>query len=114
MALKERLMQERNEARQEKVRLEEEIVRSSIFISITSSHFLLFSQVVTSKRHDEQEKANQLLKKFSFSSEFFFISSTNSLSRDVDLAVHKVSESEMQLRTMYRVELKRIPSTFFL
>lgn len=31
MSLKERLMQERNEARQEKVRLEEEIVRNSFF-----------------------------------------------------------------------------------
>ncbi|CAF5064755.1 unnamed protein product, partial [Rotaria socialis] len=43
MALKESLMQERNEARQEKVRLEDEIV-------------------TTSKRYDEQEQANDLLK----------------------------------------------------
>ena len=33
MALKERLMQERNEARQEKVRLEEEIVSFNIYLS---------------------------------------------------------------------------------
>ncbi|CAF4553309.1 unnamed protein product [Rotaria socialis] len=65
MALKESLMQERNEARQEKVRLEDEIV-------------------TTSKRYDEQEQANDLLK------------------RDVDAATHKVSETELQLRTMYR------------
>ncbi|CAF4733315.1 unnamed protein product [Rotaria socialis] len=44
MALKESLMQERNEARQEKVRLEDEIV-------------------TTSKRYDEQEQANDLLKR---------------------------------------------------
>ncbi|CAF2064050.1 unnamed protein product [Rotaria magnacalcarata] len=69
MALKESLMQERNEARQEKVRLEDEIV-------------------TTSKRYDEQEQANDLLK------------------RDVDAATHKVSETELQLRTMYRVELQ--------
>ncbi|CAF3705125.1 unnamed protein product [Rotaria sp. Silwood1] len=65
MALKECLMQERNEARQEKVRLEEEIA-------------------TTFKRYSEQEKANELLKK------------------DVDAANHKVSETELQLRTMYR------------
>jgi hypothetical protein len=29
------------------------------------------------------------------------------ISRDVDLATHKLSESEMQLRTMYRVEYKQ-------
>ncbi|CAF4500284.1 unnamed protein product, partial [Rotaria sp. Silwood2] len=65
MALKECLMQERNEARQEKVRLEEEIA-------------------TTFKRYEEQEKANELLKK------------------NVDAANHKVSETELQLRTMYR------------
>ncbi|CAF3561740.1 unnamed protein product [Rotaria sordida] len=65
MVLKESLMQERNEARQEKVRLEDEIA-------------------VTFKRYEEQQKANDLLKK------------------DVDTANHKVSETELQLRTMYR------------
>ncbi|CAF4744133.1 unnamed protein product, partial [Rotaria socialis] len=40
--------------------------------------------VTTSKRYDEQEQANDLLK------------------RDVDAATHKVSETELQLRTMYR------------
>ena len=40
MALKERLMQERNEARQEKVRLEEEIVCNlfSFFNSLMNYH----------------------------------------------------------------------------
>jgi hypothetical protein len=62
MALKERLMQERNEARQEKVRLEEEIVCNlfSFFNSLINYH----SQADTSKRYDEQEKENQLLKKY--------------------------------------------------
>jgi hypothetical protein len=62
MALKERLMQERNEARLEKVRLEEETV--SNLISYFNHIFNFLSQVVTSKRYDEQEKANQLLKKY--------------------------------------------------
>ena len=63
------------------------------------------SQAVTSKRHDEQEKVNQLLKKF-VSLDLFSIGLKFARCRDVDLALHKVSESEMQLRTMYRVEFE--------
>jgi hypothetical protein len=97
-------MQERTEARQEKVRLEEEIVSYLIWFSNYIINFL--SQLVTSKRYDEQEKANQLLKKsFSQFKFFFLFFYLLSISRDVDLATHKVSESEMQLRTMFRVEL---------
>ncbi|CAF1528481.1 unnamed protein product, partial [Didymodactylos carnosus] len=65
MALKEKLIQERNNARQEKSRLEEDIAS-------------------TVKRNDQQERINRTLKK------------------DVDVANQKKSESEMQLRTMYR------------
>jgi hypothetical protein len=69
MALKESLMQERNEARQEKVRLEEEIVSHLIHFLILIINFL--SQIVTTKRYDEQEKANQLLKKYFILLQFF-------------------------------------------
>ncbi|CAF1325249.1 unnamed protein product [Adineta steineri] len=65
MALKEHIMQERNDARKEKARLEGEIT-------------------TTTKQYDEQEKANQKLK------------------HDVDFATQKLSESEIQLRTIYR------------
>ncbi|UJR21799.1 hypothetical protein I4U23_024874 [Adineta vaga] len=65
MALKERIMQERNDARKEKARLEGEIA-------------------TTTKQFEEQDHTNQVLKK------------------DVDLATNKLSESEIQLRTMYR------------
>ncbi|CAF0719881.1 unnamed protein product [Adineta ricciae] len=65
MALKERIMQERNDARKEKARLEGEIA-------------------TTTKQFEEQDHANQVLK------------------RDVDLATNKLAESEMQLRTVYR------------
>ncbi len=71
MVLKERLMQERNEARQEKVRLEEEIVSRLLFFFIFAIHHYLY-QTATTKRYDEQEKANQLLKKyFEFKSSVF-------------------------------------------
>jgi hypothetical protein len=64
MSLKEQLMQERNEARQEKVRLEEEIVRNlSLFFNLIINYH---SQVVASKRYDEQERENQLLKRYFF------------------------------------------------
>jgi len=69
MALKESLMQERNEARQEKVRLEEEIVSHLIHFLIIIINFLF--QIVTTKRYDEQEKANQLLKKYFILLQFF-------------------------------------------
>jgi hypothetical protein len=61
MALKERIMQERNDARKEKARLEGEIV-SNLF-SFLNHGIHSLRQATTTKQYDEQDTANQILKK---------------------------------------------------
>ena len=60
VTLKEQLMQERNDARREKARLDHETVSR---LSFPCNQRSVFFQTTTSNQHREQEKVNGLLKK---------------------------------------------------